>query len=61
MILRSQAKISLHRVPEPSDIEICVSHLFVGDINRSAEDDPLHHLTAGWSGEGAGVAIVTSQ
>ncbi len=39
----------------------CVSHLFVGDIDRSAEDDPLYHLTAGRSGQRAGVAIVTSQ
>lgn len=37
------------------------SHLFVGDIDRSAEDDPLHHFAAGWSGQRAGVAIVTSQ
>lgn len=40
---------------------ICVSHLFVGDIDRSAEDDPLHHLAAGRCGQRAGVAVVASQ
>ena len=40
---------------------VCVSHLFVGDVDRSAEDDPLHYLTAGRSGQRASVAIVTSQ
>lgn len=39
----------------------CGSHLFVGDVDGSAEDDPLHHLAAGRSGQRAGVAVVTSQ
>lgn len=38
-----------------------VSHLFVRDIDRSAEDDPLHNFTAGRSGQGACVAIVAAQ
>lgn len=36
-------------------------HLFVGDVDGSAEDDPLHHLTAGGRGQRAGVTIVTPQ
>lgn len=38
-----------------------VAHLLIGDEYRPAEDDPLHHLAAGWGGEGADVAVVATQ
>lgn len=38
-----------------------VSHLFVGDVDGSAEHDPLHHLAAGRRGQRARVAIVAPQ
>lgn len=38
-----------------------VSHLLVGDVDGSAEHDPLHHLAAGRRGQRARVAIVAPQ
>ena len=45
----------------PPVFVVCFSYLFVGDEDRSAEDDPFYHLTAGRSGQRAGITIVTSQ
>lgn len=30
--------------------DLCFAHLFVGDKDGSAEDDPLHYLAAGRGG-----------
>lgn len=37
------------------------AHLFVGQVDGSAENDPLHHLAAGWRGQRARVAVIAPQ
>lgn len=40
---------------------VCVdlTHLWVGQIYRPGEDDPLHYLAAGWRGQRSGVSVIT--
>lgn len=47
---------------EYSRLGVCVcvdlTHLWVGQIHRPGEDDPLHYLAAGWRGQRAGVSVI---